>query len=153
MTARSSPRARRDPMVASLSKRASRECRSGACRGAGEVACRIPRPSIVFADTRIGRQAAQARRGAADRGQRGEAAGAIARFAISFSKIQCARGHDCYRPILPAFAIIVPEGCLSGSKAMEWLKRKTSIAGYEISNWIIVLGAIIIVLLIFQNLH
>jgi hypothetical protein len=36
---------------------------------------------------------------------------------------------------------------------MEWLKRKTSIAGYEISNWMIVLGAIIIVLLIFQNLH
>ena len=23
---------------------------------------------------------------------------------------------------------------------MEWFKRKTSIAGYEISNWIIVLG-------------
>jgi hypothetical protein len=36
---------------------------------------------------------------------------------------------------------------------MEWFKRKTSIAGYEIPNWIIVLGAIIIVLLIFQNLH
>ena len=38
-------------------------------------------------------------------------------------------------------------------KAMEWFKRKTSIAGYQISNWIIVLGAIIIVLLIFQNSH
>ena len=61
-------------------------------------------------------------------------------------------GGRSYRPIPPAFAIIVPEGGLSGSKAMEWLKRKTSIAGYEISNWI-VLGAIIIVLLIFQNLH
>jgi len=34
---------------------------------------------------------------------------------------------------------------------MEWFKRKTLIAGYEISHWIIVLGAIIIVLLIFQN--
>jgi hypothetical protein len=34
---------------------------------------------------------------------------------------------------------------------MEWFKQKTSIAGYQISNWIIVLGAIIIVLLIFQN--
>lgn len=42
---------------------------------------------------------------------------------------------------------------LSGRKVMEWLKRKTSIAGYQISNWIIVLGAIIIVLLIFQNSH
>jgi hypothetical protein len=36
---------------------------------------------------------------------------------------------------------------------MEWFKRKTTIAGYQISNWIIVLGAIIIVLLIFQNSH
>jgi hypothetical protein len=62
-------------------------------------------------------------------------------------------GGRSYRPILPAFAIIVPEGGLFGSKAMEWFKRKTSIAGYEISNWIIVLGAIIIALLIFQNLH
>jgi hypothetical protein len=62
-------------------------------------------------------------------------------------------GGRSYRPILPAFPIIVPEGGLSGSKAMEWFKRKTSIAGYEISNWTIVLGAIIIVLLIFQNLH
>ena len=64
---------------------------------------------------------------------------------------------EAWRPILSAypgrFAIIVPEGGLSGSKAMEWFKRKTSIAGYEISNWIIILGAIIIVLLIFQNLH
>ena len=52
------------------------------------------------------------------------------------------------------FAIIIPErGGLSGSKVLEWFKRKTSIAGYEIPNWIIVLGAIIIVLLIFQNLH
>jgi hypothetical protein len=56
--------------------------------------------------------------------------------------------------ILPAFAIIIPErGGLSGRKAMEWFKRKTSIVGYQISNWIIVLGAIIIVLLIFQNSH
>jgi hypothetical protein len=62
-------------------------------------------------------------------------------------------GGRSYRPILPAFAIIVPEGGPSGSRAMEWFKRKTSIAGYEIPNWIIVLGAIIIVLLIFQNLH
>ena len=36
---------------------------------------------------------------------------------------------------------------------MEWFTQKTSIAGYQISNWIIVLGAIIIVLLIIQNLH
>ena len=34
---------------------------------------------------------------------------------------------------------------------MEWFKQKTSIAGVQVSNWMIVLGAIIIVLLIFQN--
>jgi hypothetical protein len=62
-------------------------------------------------------------------------------------------GGQSYRPTLLAFVIIVPERGLSGSKAMEWFKRNTSIAGYEISNWIIVLGAIIIVLLVFQNLH
>jgi hypothetical protein len=36
---------------------------------------------------------------------------------------------------------------------MEWFKQKTSIAGVQVSNWLIVLGAIIIVLLIFQNTH
>ena len=36
---------------------------------------------------------------------------------------------------------------------MEWFKQKTSIAGVRVSNWMIVLGAIIIVLLIFQNSH
>jgi len=36
---------------------------------------------------------------------------------------------------------------------MDWFKQKTSIAGVQVSNWMIVLGAIIIVLLIFQNLH
>ena len=36
---------------------------------------------------------------------------------------------------------------------MEWFKQKTSIAGVQIPNWIIVLGAVIIVLLIFQYSH
>jgi hypothetical protein len=44
-------------------------------------------------------------------------------------------------------------GGLSWRKAMEWFKQKTSIAGVQVSNWMIVLGAIIIVLLIFQNIH
>ena len=35
---------------------------------------------------------------------------------------------------------------------MEWFKQKTSIAGVQVSNWMIVLGAIIIVLLISQKL-
>ena len=36
---------------------------------------------------------------------------------------------------------------------MDWFKQKTSIAGVQVSNWMIVLGAIIIVLLIVQNSH
>jgi hypothetical protein len=54
---------------------------------------------------------------------------------------------------LPAFAIVAERGRLSGRKAMEWFKQKTSIAGVQVSNWMIVLGAIIIVLLIIQNTH
>jgi hypothetical protein len=45
------------------------------------------------------------------------------------------------------------EAVYPGRKAMEWFKQKTSIVGVQVSNWMIVLGAIIIVLLIFQNLH
>ena len=36
---------------------------------------------------------------------------------------------------------------------MEWFSRKTSIAGVQISNWMIVLGAIIVVLLIYNSMH
>ena len=36
---------------------------------------------------------------------------------------------------------------------MEWFSRKTSIAGIQISNWIIVLGAIIVILLIYSSMH
>jgi hypothetical protein len=36
---------------------------------------------------------------------------------------------------------------------MEWFTQKTSIAGVQVSNWMIVLGAIIVVLLIVQNFH
>ncbi len=32
---------------------------------------------------------------------------------------------------------------------MEWFSRKTSIAGLQISNWMIVLGAVIVALLIY----
>jgi hypothetical protein len=34
---------------------------------------------------------------------------------------------------------------------MEWFTQKTSIAGVQVSNWMIVLGATIVVLLIVQN--
>jgi hypothetical protein len=36
---------------------------------------------------------------------------------------------------------------------MEWFSRKTSIAGVQISNWMIVLGAVIVVLLIYNFMH
>jgi hypothetical protein len=36
---------------------------------------------------------------------------------------------------------------------MEWFSRKTSIAGVQIANWLIVLGAVIVVLLIYNSMH
>jgi hypothetical protein len=36
---------------------------------------------------------------------------------------------------------------------MEWFSQKTSIAGVQISNWMIVLGAIIVVLIIYTSIH
>ena len=36
---------------------------------------------------------------------------------------------------------------------MEWFSRKTSIAGIQISNWMIVLGAVIIMLLIYTSMR
>jgi hypothetical protein len=32
---------------------------------------------------------------------------------------------------------------------MEWFSRKTSIAGIQISNWMVVLGVVIVILLIY----
>ena len=36
---------------------------------------------------------------------------------------------------------------------MEWFSRKTSIAGMQIPNWGIVLGAAIVILLIYNFMH
>jgi hypothetical protein len=36
---------------------------------------------------------------------------------------------------------------------MEWFSRKTSIAGIQISNWMIVLGAVIIMSLIYTSMQ
>jgi len=36
---------------------------------------------------------------------------------------------------------------------MEWFSRTTSIAGVQISNWMIVLGAVIIMLLIYTSMQ
>ena len=35
---------------------------------------------------------------------------------------------------------------------MEWFSQTTSIAGNQIPNWVLVLGAIIVILLIYQLL-
>ena len=32
---------------------------------------------------------------------------------------------------------------------LEWFNQKTSIAGVQVSNWLIILGAIVVVLLIY----
>jgi hypothetical protein len=36
---------------------------------------------------------------------------------------------------------------------MEWFSRKTSIAGVQVPNWIVVLGAIIVILIIYSFIH
>ncbi len=43
--------------------------------------------------------------------------------------------------------------CMPGRKVMEWFSRKTSIAGIQIPNWGIVLGAVIVILLIYTSMH
>ena len=39
---------------------------------------------------------------------------------------------------------------LSGRKAMEWFSRKTSIAGIQVSNWTIVLAAVVVFWIIYR---
>jgi hypothetical protein len=36
---------------------------------------------------------------------------------------------------------------------MEWFSQKTTIAGVQVSNWMVVLGAIIVVLVIYTSIH
>ena len=36
---------------------------------------------------------------------------------------------------------------------MEWFNKKTSIAGVQISNWMVVLGAIVVILIIYTSIH
>ena len=45
------------------------------------------------------------------------------------------------------------QGRSYGRKVMEWFNQKTSIAGVQISNWMIVLGAIIVILIIYTSIH
>ena len=36
---------------------------------------------------------------------------------------------------------------------MVWFTKKTSIAGVQLPNWIVVLGAIIVILIIYNSIH
>jgi hypothetical protein len=36
---------------------------------------------------------------------------------------------------------------------MEWFSRETSIAGVQVPNWMVVLGAIIVILIIYSFIH
>jgi hypothetical protein len=45
------------------------------------------------------------------------------------------------------------EAGLFGRKVMEWFNQKTSIAGIQVSNWMIALGAIIVILLAYSFMH
>jgi hypothetical protein len=36
---------------------------------------------------------------------------------------------------------------------MERFNKKTSIAGIQISNWMVVLGAIVVILIIYTSIH
>jgi hypothetical protein len=40
----------------------------------------------------------------------------------------------------PLFLLSPKEAAYPGRKAMDWFKQKTSIAGVQVSNWMIVLG-------------
>jgi hypothetical protein len=40
-----------------------------------------------------------------------------------------------------------------GENVMEWFNQKTSIGGVQIPNWGIVLGAVIVVFLIYSSMH
>ena len=39
---------------------------------------------------------------------------------------------------------------LSERKAMEWFRRKTSIAGIQVSNWTIALAAVVVIWIIYR---
>jgi hypothetical protein len=36
---------------------------------------------------------------------------------------------------------------------MEWFSRKTSIAGVQVPNWMVILGAATVILIIYSSIH
>ena len=41
----------------------------------------------------------------------------------------------------------------AGRKVMDWFSGRTSIAGVQLPNWLVVLGAIVLILLIYASIH
>jgi hypothetical protein len=56
-------------------------------------------------------------------------------------------------PNFPSRHILAEPLLNMGGRVMEWFNKKTSIAGVQISNWMIVLGAIIVILIIYTSIH
>ena len=78
---------------------------------------------------------------------------------------QKGRTHDCKRPLLITQKTLANRGpstheaesvvsCCEavdlGRNAMEWFTGKTSIAGNPISNWVLVLAAVVVIWLIYS---
>jgi hypothetical protein len=59
-------------------------------------------------------------------------------------------GIATFRPCVNSRKILPFEHLPFGRKVMEWFNQKTSIAGIQVSNWMIALGAIIVILLAYS---
>ena len=65
----------------------------------------------------------------------------------------CKPRHVTVSQVLVSDTVRQLRRALTEDEVMEWLKGKTSIAGTQISNWMIVLGAIVLILLIYNSMH
>ena len=68
------------------------------------------------------------------------------------SSLVSSSAADPIRLSCPLLLLSPKEAAHMGGRQWNGSSRKTSIAGLQVSNWMIVLGAIII-LLVFQNFH
>ena len=55
--------------------------------------------------------------------------------------------------VLEAWGAAPSEAVYLGGRAMEWLMRKRLIAGNPISNWVLVLAALVAIWLIYSLAH
>ena len=68
---------------------------------------------------------------------------------LGTSDYEFAIGNRVARLHVPNFGTGPTTVDLSGRDVMEWFGRTTSIAGIEIPNWVVVLGAIVVIWLIY----